>query len=239
MRAIIPAVDEQTTSTPEEKSSDTRGKTAIIIGAVVLLLAIVAFGVFMMKSKTTSPEEKAEGSMKPGVLAPVEETSSTDSIASLLTQDKNITCTINFAQNGGSGSVYVASKKMRGDFITKAADKTVESHMISDGTYSYFWTGTMGTKMSIDAATKAVGTPAPGAQNQTDLNKKVDMKCSPWSVDNSKFSVPADVKFSDVSEMMKGVTGAGTSAAPKVDVSVCNQITDAAAKASCISALSK
>ena len=38
----------------------------------------------------------------------------------------------------------------------------------------------------------------------SDMSKEIDYKCKPWKKDNSKFKVPTNIKFKDMSEMMDG-----------------------------------
>ena len=95
-----------------------------------------------------------------------------------------------------SGTVFVGMGKMRGDFVSVASGQTVNAHMIADGQYTYTWIDgiAMGFKMSLDQTAPASGTGA----NQTgspDLNQKLDYNCSAWTLDASKFTLPAGVTF--------------------------------------------
>lgn len=169
------------------------------------------------------------------------ESTTKGTIQSLLAAGKNVSCTYNTSvdKNVTNGTIYVANKKMRGDFTVKAADvKEMESHMIQDGEFSYFWSTStpMGTKMKISELPKV--SPFPGAQTQTaDLNREVDMKCSSWSTDDSKFTPPTAVKFTDITDMMKIQTTPAPKTGGNSSVSPCDQITDPAAKASCVKAI--
>ena len=166
------------------------------------------------------------------------------SIKSLIGAGKNVTCAIR-NEGGGSSTIYVSGNSMRGDFDSNVDSKSVVSHMIQEGDYAYIWTdgATEGSKMNIKAmqetAANASTTKQTTQSTNTDIDKEVDMKCSAWSVDTSKFTPPSDVAFTDLSVMMdKMAPGAGGNAASKLDSSYCNAIPDAQAKADCISALS-
>lgn len=204
-----------------------------LIAAAVVVILIVAAGAFLMMSKrgqeaqpTTVTQDQTSN-----------ESSTTGSIKSLLGSGRNVTCTITYPENGGSGTIFVANTKMRGDFTTVADTNTVESHMVSDGQFMYMWSGNQGTKISIEEATKVSGSPSPGTtQSQgADINENVDMKCSSWSVDESKFAIPADVKFTDLSSILKSIPSPAGSGSGSMDKSICNQITDPQAKAACLS----
>ena len=164
------------------------------------------------------------------------------SIKSLLGANKNITCKINPSEND-EGTIYVTGSKMRGDFSTRVEGKGMMSHMIQDGEYAYMWLDedAKGTKMKLDFNQPVPSVPAGSSvrSQAENLDEEVDMNCSNWSPDNSKFNVPGDVEFTDLSEMLKNSmmqNKTGTTA-PKMDASVCNQIEDATAKAQCLKAL--
>ncbi len=208
-------------------------KNLLIAGAVVVLLILVGAGYMVMsKSSKGSATESAVSTDTAQEQSGVSATK--ESIKSLFSAGKSVTCTVTYPDNGGGGTMYIADKKMRGDFSTKdSGGKQIESHMILDGDTSYSWMGTQGVKMKIDASVAA--SPATGTTQQAaDLDKQQDMNCSSWSVDNSKFAIPADVKFMDVSGFTQQTqtqtqTQTGGSSA-------CNAITDPTAKAACITA---
>lgn len=161
------------------------------------------------------------------------------SIKSLIGAGKNVACDITYKDGKGTAKIFVADKKFRGDFDMITNAKEYKSHMIQDGTNAYMWSddNKQGTKFSVEAMMKVAVSPSPRAQQGADLNADVDLKCANGSQDSSKFVPPADVSFRDMSAMMDKMTGG--SGAPKTDVSACASITDAAAKAACVSAMSK
>lgn len=203
-------------------------KIIVAIVVIAALLGIVAFTQLGKSSKSPQQANVAQETKST-------ETSAKGSLKSLLGLGKNVNCTFTYPDAGSTGTVYVSGQKMRGDFNMMVEGKQMESHMIQDGTYAYSWTGSQGAKFKIDQNLKA--SPVSGGQQQSvDLEKEVDYKCSPWSADNSKFTVPTDVKFVDMSEMMKQVP-AQTGNTPGGQQSACDQITDPAAKAQCVKAL--
>ena len=209
-------------------------KTGIIIVVVIGLILIGLLASMAMKKPGQPQESVSNGASMQTTENGVSETSG--SIKSLLGAGKNVTCEVTYPDGKNSGTVYVADKKFRGDFtMTDPSGKTIENHMIQDGNYVYFWTGSEGTKMKMDV----LATPSPQATtNQSaDLDKQASMKCSPWGVDQSKLAVPADVKFTDMSAMMQNVKGMTTETNGS-GASPCDSITDPQAKASCESAMS-
>ncbi len=212
-------------------------RLGLIIGVVILLLiAGVAYTQLNKSSKTPNTANTADE--KPSTVGEAVK----GTIQSLLGGGKSVTCTVSDETKGSTGTIFVSDKKMAGDFTVKAADKTIESHMISDGTYSYIWTSdqTQGIKMKIDQIKIT-----PGAEKQTtdqqgfDLNKETNLKCASWTVDGTKFTPPANIKFTDLTQTINQLQPktTGNSTAPQT-ASPCDQIADAAAKAQCIKALS-
>ncbi len=199
----------------------------IIAGAIILTVIAIGAFVFMKKPASTS----LQTSVTQEETAPAQ--GSQSSIKSLLGLGKNQTCEVTYPDGGTSGTIYVAANKVRGNFTMTVEGKPFESSMIQDGTYGYFWSGTQGTKMKIDQTASA--SPTATTQKTADLDEKVDMKCGSWNVDDSMFTPPGNVTFTDLSAILqKQPTG---SSVPNIS-SYCAQITDPQAKASCESAAS-
>jgi len=211
----------------------------IIIGilALVLIGSAVAFTQLNKSSKTpVQPAIVGEEKAQPT------ESISRGSLKSLLSMRENTTCTISYSadQMETKGTVYISGKKMRGDYIIKGADrKEIESHIITDEMYMYSWSsGTpQGVKIKIDQTPNV--TPSSGSQSQTaELDREVDYKCSSWTVDNSKFTPPSDIKFTDMSGIINKIKAQPTGATQTNQSAICDQIEDPTAKASCLKAIS-
>jgi hypothetical protein len=213
-------------------------KMSLMIAAI-LLIVVLGIGAFLFtrsaKPKTDQAVSTSESTPAP-TEAPVAETKG--SFKDLLAQKKDVSCTMSDPSTQSSGTIFVSSPKFRGDMTVAVNNQPMETHMISDGTYMHIWQEgtTRGTKFKVDINQ----TPAPAtgsAQTQvTDLNKEVNLKCDPWTVDASKFTLPTNVQFSDLSTIMKSPGKPGGST-PIIDKSVCDNIADAAAKAACVKAL--
>ena len=196
-------------------------QVGIIIGIIaVIVIGGAAFAYMQFANKSTQPQESV--SITQEKASQSASTQTRNSIKSLLGVGRNATCKISYPDGTTSGTIYVADNKIRGDFnLTTPDNKQMESHMIQDGQFSYFWTGTTGTKIKIDTSTTQTS-PAAGQQQGTDFDKEVDMDCSSGSIDSSKFTLPADVKFTDLSQAIQ------------TPASVCNAITDPQAKTACL-----
>jgi hypothetical protein len=95
-------------------------------------------------------------------------------------------------------------------------------------------------KFKIDEMPKAEPQGQTGNVSTSDLQNKMDYKCSPWSADQSMFTPPADINFTDYSQMFKQlqgqVPGLNVNAPATGNNAICGQcdmISNAAAKASC------
>lgn len=170
---------------------------------VVVVLLLVVGGYFFMKGQkggtpagTQGTTETSSGGLK----------SLKDLIASGVAQK----CTFSTSDTSGvsEGTTYVAGGKMRGDFTSTVSGKTTKSHMIADGKTTYIWVD--GEKTGFKTTFEETATAKPeGTQvsegtasgGGVDLNQKTDYKCSTWITDSSQFTPPADVKFTDFSQM--------------------------------------
>lgn len=211
-------------------------RQSAIVTAIVVVLAVI--GVAALFQVNRGPGQIQQSTQQQEEKQLPESSANKGTIQSLLKQGKNVTCSISYPEGSGSGTVYVAGSKVRGDFTTKVDNKEMMSHMINENNTAYVWTdaSNQGTKITVDPS-KPVPSAPEGAPQSADLEKVVDMDCKNWSVDNSKFSVPANVTFTDMSELLKKVQSTGTGPMPKLDASLCDQITDATAKAACLKSL--
>jgi hypothetical protein len=208
----------------------------LIIAAVIVILIIVVGGVLFLKYAKTPTQPQATGTQSAKT---ANSNSATDSISSLLSGGKNVNCSITYPNNQGTGTVFVSDKKFAGDFTMKDnSGKETATHTISDGTYIYVWSSAMqgGIKMKFaDAKSTAQDTQS---TQGVDINQKVDLKCSPWLPDNSKFTVPANIKFQDMSQFFQQATttpkvGTGT----QTEASPCDQIPAGPTKTACLNAM--
>jgi hypothetical protein len=211
---------------------------SLIIAAVIVLIVLIGGGAYLMMSSKTNPQTKAQTPTTNTQTAKPQTTNSLKgTIIGLLSGGKNVNCSITYPDNKGTGTVYVSDKKFAGDFTMKGADgKETNAHMISDGTYMYVWSSgiSTGIKMNLAAAKNA----AQNAQtNQSvNINQEVGLNCNPWAPDSSKFTVPSDIRFQDMSQLLQQAQPQVTTA-PQTGSSPCDQITDPTAKAACVNAL--
>ncbi len=175
--------------------------------AVILAVVVIGGGAYFLSQRKSENNVAGENQ---SANSATETSAETGSIKSLIAAGKSQQCTFSSKEDAtqSSGTMYVAGGKMRGDFNTETNNVKVVSHMIYDGSTSYFWTdgSATGFKMALDANTK---TDASAQAQSVDPDKNYDFDCKSWSVDNSKFELPNGIQFSDFSAM----TGASAAAA--------------------------
>ena len=199
-------------------------KVFIFVGICLLAVLLTACG--GQKNATPTGQPKAE--------------SISGSILDLLKLGKSSKCVLSAKtdQTITSGTTYLSNNKARSDYEMTGPDgKAIAGHFISDGTWMYTWTEgayAQAIKFKLDQM------PTPGvegqAQDVSNLQDKMDYKCYGWAADQSVFVPPANINFTDYSELLKKLQNSipgGTSAL----CAQCDKVSDAAAKAQCKSSL--
>lgn len=198
--------------------------TALVIVVVLLLLGVGGYMLFGNKSaRDTAPQTSPTSEQNQPVMGGAK------SLKELLAGGQPQTCTFSDAET--QGSVFVGGGKIRGDFTNLVNGTQTGSHMISDGQMFYMWTDgqTQGFKMEFTPSEATPGAETKMPKDSFDPDKKVDYNCSGWTVDQSKFALPANVKFTDTKEMMP--QGAKIQDTKTDQCAACNNLTgDAAAQ---------
>jgi len=170
-----------------------------------------------------------------------QQTTASTSLKDLIAKNLAETCT--YSNDAGSGTVYVNSGKVRGDFEVNVSGQIQKSHMIIDGNTSYVWMEgeNTGYKMTFDPnqvqPTTAEVTSAP--QESFSADRVMNYDCKPWVVDSSLFTLPSDIKFTEftVPTGMMQVSGASPSAGSNSSqCAYCDSLTGDS-KTQCLTAL--
>ncbi len=199
------------------------------LGVIVGVILLIGAGGLFLSQKS----QPAKTNVTP---TPTKSTtkSITTSLLELITQGKNQRCTFNTKSNDTSttGTMYFSSGNVRGDFKTVTKGKETEFSMIRNGDINYIWGSSlpMGIKMklSLDELSKNSQT-----TQYVNPSQKIDYNCMPWNADKSLFIPPSNVEFTEIPTTMLPKTTGTTN-----QTSACDSITDPAAKASCVKALS-
>ncbi len=203
-------------------------KIAIIITITVLVGGV---GAYMLLKKDSNNSAKPSSSQS--VSTKVE--TSDASINDLLTRNASLRCTYD-VQDGGSknsGTAYFSgAKDMYGEFTNTTKTSSSTAYVIRTGDTQYVWQkdAKQGYKADVSAYDKKK---QEQMSQQLDPNKKYNFKCQNWDKDPSKFEVPSNIKFQDISAQLNQAQGASQEAKEKA----CDAITDPAAKNACKNAL--
>ena len=204
-------------------------KTIII---AIVAVAVVGGGVYYATNKNDD-QQQSESSQ-----SSESNNEELNSINGLLAQNKNVTCTFSSADDSGSqtsGTVYVAGDRMRGNFSYQASGKAEQqSNILRNSEYQYFWQegSDTGFKTKVDDS-KESGDDSNKTDSQSqsvDQDAKYEFDCSEWAVDESKFSVPGSVKFTDYSAQIEQTKN-------KLSDDACDSITNEAAHKACENAV--
>lgn len=206
-------------------------KKVLVIVILLILGAAGYFGYTKFMGKSLPGTSSESGGMK--------------SLKDLLSAGVAQKCTFATTSESGSseGTTYVSGGKVRGDFTTTTSGKTTISHMISDGKTSYVWTEgeKNGFKMTIPESTTEPSTgnadSSTSTSSEADLNQKADYKCSGWVADTSYFTPPANVTFTDFSQIYNPASPqTGKTTGTSSQCSYCNSLTGDD-KTQCLTAL--
>lgn len=161
----------------------------------------------------------------------------------LIAGGDDLTCSFSDTDADGNintGQVYLSDGRMSGEFtLAENGANPIKSYLINDGSHQYSWQDgeTEGFKLSLDHSDDGEVSEAPTQQPQpetaVDQDQSFDFDCQGWTVDESRFTPPANVNFVDFSDFLNEATEGAAGAAEQA----CAQISDAAARAACESNL--
>lgn len=215
----------------------------LIITIIVVALVGLTTGYYFINQKKVNetPSQTATDSGIPSPSSVMEKAS----LKSFMTMSGTQKCDFSDQDMGSSGVVYIDSGKVRGDFNANVSGETTVTHMINDGKNAYIWMDDQetGFKTTLEAVEQMSG--QTGVSQSVDINKQVDYKCESWNPDSSKFTVPSERKFTDMSKMMENAakmmekSSPNTSLTPEENAaacSACNSVTGDS-KTQCLKAL--
>lgn len=189
----------------------------VIIGVAILVLVSLGVGSMFVKpkAKPTTPEKTTKETTATDKPKPTEseKVSGVGSVLEMFKTGKNLKCTfVVDTEKNVAQTMYMAGNKMSMDFAVQAEtdQPAFESHMVIDQDIAYMWTSLTkkGSKMDLtEFQNEETNQPTGDTSKYTgELNKQVSYTCDPWLlVDNSKFELPSDVEFIDVTASMKAL----------------------------------
>lgn len=138
-----------------------------------------------------------------------QEQSMNASLRDIISKGGNLQCSFSAtddqAKSQTAGTIFASDNR-----FAEVATVTIsgvaaaqQMNVISDGSYVYSWSSdakTPGIKMKLESNQT---TGQANEKANASLDKKMDMKCGNWTVDTSKFTVPTNITFTDVSSLMQ------------------------------------
>lgn len=184
-------------------------KTPFIIAGVVGVVLAIGGGLWYVNSRSQDAQNTNQAANTNTTETTSQETAQAKTIAGFLAADKTQKCTFSYKEGttDASGTMYFASgRKMSGDFKTVTEGTTTNGNMIIAKNTQYFWTPdtNKGVKIELTSVEANNEGDAPGTTSTgqgLDLDKNYDFKCSSWTLDESKFVVPSNVEFMDLSQV--------------------------------------
>lgn len=164
--------------------------------AWILVVVLVVGGYYTLKGSKSEPKEN--GTVQG------ENTSKKMAFSEFVKQGGSYKCEVKQSMNDfeNSGTVYINGGNIRGEFTNIAEGKTINSSFISKDGYMYSWSSalpTMGFKMQVNPTGTSTGADASGTYSWN-ANQIGDYNCVAWTLDASKFELPAGITFKAVDD---------------------------------------
>jgi len=188
-------------------------KKSIIIGAIAVLV-VVGGGVATFAALNRDGASNNENSVSLNSESN-KATIQQASIEDLLTQNASLKCTYSVTEENGlnTGTAYFSgNKNMYGEFVSPVNGKDMLAYIIRNGDTQYVWTkdSTDGFKIDVSASNKET---QQRTSQEIDPEKKYEFSCVNWNKDESLFTPPASVTFTDISEQSRQIQEAMDAAA--------------------------
>lgn len=206
-------------------------KPHAMIALIVILLLLIGGFLFMKKNPGSSMKNITSSDSTVDAIS--------GTLEDLFAKNVPLQCTFSSSIAGqeSSGSVMVSNKKMRGEFTTTIQGKSQKASIIQDGQYMYSWSSDqkMGTKLKMESFKGEVAKAQDAAQKNQALalsQQQGIYDCKPWIAQESAFTPPADVAFTDMTQMMED-SKKMMEKAPAAPCSVCDQVPAGASRDAC------
>ena len=207
--------------------------TKLLLGLIVGVI-VVGSGYYLLTRDSSQSYENVTNNSE----------SASNRFATLVQSGQSYECTFEYndEENSSSGIVYMTAgaERIRGDFnITQSAAGPMEVHMIRDGGYNYLWGSAMpgGIKTAVSNEEMLFE-----GEEGSPVDENTDYECRPWNVDQSKFVLPNNVEFQDMTAFQTNAGASmgaqGMSGASADKCQACEMIADESMAASCKAALS-
>ncbi len=170
----------------------------LVVGLIVIIILVVVL-------MTTGKKPVTQSSSNAPVTAVALRQSMHDLIASGAIQTCTFSIPATATTSSMSGTVYTASKNMRGDFVvTNTSGVVTNAHMIIASGTDYIWTDASAPRgVKLSWALAASSTALLNKAGGIDTDQPTTYSCTSWTPDVSKFAVPATMSFTDISRLVQ------------------------------------
>lgn len=184
-------------------------KAPIIIAGVIVVALVAGGSIWYINNRNQDTQNTNQITNNNGSTQTNEAASDAKTVASILSAGKTQKCTFSYKEGTTdiSGTMYFSSgRKMSGDFKTITEGQTTNGNMIISDNTQYFWTPdtNKGVKINLTSAESSTDGSSSGSTSASqglDLDKNYDFNCSSWTLDETKFVVPTNVEFMDLSNI--------------------------------------
>lgn len=179
--------------------------------ATLIGIIIIGLGVFLvMKSGKTGNEQLENNQNLETELGENQENTEIPSgkkmaFSQFIKQGGAYQCTVNqYIDSAYSattqGKVFIADGNIRGDFATTVQGMNIDTSMIVRDGFVYTWTSLANMGYKAKETKDAEQGQAIATSGQFGWNSEMigDYDCDPWTVDASKFTLPANITFQEV-----------------------------------------
>lgn len=185
----------------------------VIILSVVVVGGLVVGGYSLINRSETNDQAdntQSEVNKESETSKGDKEESFFGSMQDLITRGKPLKCTYKQKDSDEEYEItmYISGGNVRTEAEMKIDDgKIMESNMVINKDWMYMWNSFTPNGMKVDMQKM------PKQENLKDsdvnksmanLAKEMDYKCRAWIPDNSKFKIPTNIEFQDITEMMVG-----------------------------------
>lgn len=212
-------------------------KNTIIVIVIVVILLILAIW-FLMRGKNSGGQPanvpatgNSQNQANPTTNSQTAQNGANNfagSLSDLMAKKTPQNCQVSYNTNGTAQtqSLYFDGTNLRTDIAMNVGGQQTTMHaLIKDG-WEYVWNDTavggmaanMGIKMNfaqVQEQQQAQTSPGGARNNGLDTQKTMNFSCTPWIADASKFDLPSNIQFQDLTSLAQpagGTPGTATSA---------------------------
>jgi len=199
---------------------------------VIVVIAVLVVGCGAGATLYLLNRDSGDKSSKSGTSVPISEEVSIDDLS---TRNASLRCTYDVVdgESTNSGVAYFSgAKDMYGEFTNSTANKSSTAYVIRTGDTQYVWQkdATEGYKADVSVYDKEK---QKQMSQQLDTDQKYKFSCKKWQKDESRFEVPTDIKFKEISTQLNQAQNVSNEAREQA----CDAISNADAKAACKNAI--